>query len=102
MKTRCFSRGNENEGVHVEFSVRHHPLRIPIPMLEKKTRKRYVVRETSDFTRNKFWLASCFSEIKKPNKYCLGNQTKFLIFLRNNRVCMIDPYKARKSWSSRT
>ncbi len=36
MKTRCFSRGNENQGVHVEFSVRHHPLRIPIPMLEKK------------------------------------------------------------------
>jgi hypothetical protein len=22
MKTRCFSRGNENQGVHVEFSVR--------------------------------------------------------------------------------
>jgi hypothetical protein len=36
MKTRCFSRGNENQGVHVEFSVRHHPLQIPIPMLEKK------------------------------------------------------------------
>ena len=36
MKTRCFSRGNENQGVHVEFSVHHHPLRIPIPMLEKK------------------------------------------------------------------
>ena len=33
-------------------------------------------------------LASCFSKIKKPNKYCLGNQTKFLIFLRNNRDCM--------------
>jgi hypothetical protein len=26
-------------------------------------------------------LASWFSKIKKPNKYCLGNQTKFLIFL---------------------
>jgi hypothetical protein len=36
MKTRCNSRGNENQGVHVEFSVRHHPLQIPIPMLEKK------------------------------------------------------------------
>ncbi len=36
MKTRSFSRGNKNQGVHVEFSVRHHPLRIPIPMLEKK------------------------------------------------------------------
>ena len=36
MKTRCFSRGNENQGVQVEFSVRHHPLRIPIRMLEKK------------------------------------------------------------------
>jgi hypothetical protein len=36
MKTRCFSRGNENQDVHVEFSVRHHPLQIPIPMLEKK------------------------------------------------------------------
>ncbi len=38
MKTRRFSRRNENQGVHVEFSVRHHPLRIPIPMLEKKIR----------------------------------------------------------------
>ncbi len=74
MKTRCFSRGNENQGVHVEFSVRHHPLRIPIPILEKKTRKRYVVRESSDFTRNKFWLASYFSKIKKPNNHFLGNQ----------------------------
>ena len=37
MKTHCFSRGNENQGVHVEFSVHHHPLQIPIPMLEKKT-----------------------------------------------------------------
>ncbi len=40
---------------------------------------------------------------KKPNKYCLGNQTKFSIFLRNNSDCMVvDPYKARKSWSSCT
>ncbi len=38
MKTRCFSRGNENQGVHVEFSARHYPLQIPIPMLEKKIR----------------------------------------------------------------
>ncbi len=38
MKTHCLSRGNENQDVHVEFSVRHHPLRIPIPMLEKKIR----------------------------------------------------------------
>ncbi len=74
MKTRCFSRGNENQEVHVEFSVRHHPLRIPIPMLEKQTRKRYVVRESSDITRNKFWLASCFSKKKKPNSHFLGNQ----------------------------
>ncbi len=36
MKTRHFLRGNENQGVHVEFSVRYHPLQIPIPMLEKK------------------------------------------------------------------
>ncbi len=36
MKSRCFPRGNENRGVHVEFSVRQHPLQIPIPMLEKK------------------------------------------------------------------
>ncbi len=35
MKTR-FSHGNENQGVQVDFSVRHHPLQIPIPMLEKK------------------------------------------------------------------
>ncbi len=38
MKTRCFSRENENQGAHVEFSVRHHPLQLPIPMLEKKIR----------------------------------------------------------------
>ncbi len=43
---------------------------------------------------------SCFSKIKKPNKYCLGNQTKFLIFLRNDRDCMVvDPYKARKRYT---
>jgi hypothetical protein len=37
-----------------------------------------------------------FSKIKKPNKYCLRNQTKFSIFLRNNPDCMVvDPYKAR-------
>jgi hypothetical protein len=36
MKKRLFSRGNENQGVLIRFSVRHHPLRIPIPMLEKK------------------------------------------------------------------
>ncbi len=40
----------------------------------QKTRKRYVVRESSDFTRNMFWLASCFSKIKKPNSHFLGNQ----------------------------
>ena len=38
MKTRCLSRENKNQGVYVEFSVRHHPLRIPIPMLETKIR----------------------------------------------------------------
>jgi hypothetical protein len=38
MKIRCFSRGNENQGVHVKLSVHHHPLQIPIPMLEKKIR----------------------------------------------------------------
>ncbi len=36
MKKKFLSHGNENQGVHVEFSVRHHPLRLPIPMLEKK------------------------------------------------------------------
>ncbi len=45
-------------------------------------------------------LPSCFSKIKKPNKYCLGNQTKFLMFLRNNRDSMVvDPYKARKKYT---
>ncbi len=39
-------------------------------------------------------LASCFSKIKKPKKYCWGNKTKFLIFLRNNSDCMVvDSYK---------
>jgi hypothetical protein len=36
MTTRCISRGNEYQGVYVEFSVCHHPLQEPIPMLEKK------------------------------------------------------------------
>ncbi len=40
----------------------------------QKTRKRYVVRESSDFTRYMFWLASCFSKIKNPNSHVLGNQ----------------------------
>ncbi len=45
-------------------------------------------------------LASCFSKIKTPNKYCFGNQTKFLIFLRNYRNYMvIDQYKARKRYT---
>jgi hypothetical protein len=40
------------------------------------------------------------SKIKKTNKYCFGNQTKFLIFLRNNHDCMfVDPYKARKRYT---
>ncbi len=43
-------------------------------------------------------LASCFSKIKKLNKHCFGNQTKFSIFLRNNHDCMVaDPYKARNT-----
>jgi hypothetical protein len=45
-------------------------------------------------------LAICFSKIKKPGKYCLGNQTKLLIFLRNNHDCIVvDPYKARKKYT---
>ncbi len=39
------------------------------------TRKRYAVIESSDLTRNVFWLASCFSKIKKSNKNCSGNQS---------------------------
>ncbi len=39
------------------------------------TRKRYTVIESSDHMRNTFWLASCFSKIKKPNKHCSGNQS---------------------------
>jgi hypothetical protein len=39
------------------------------------TRKRYVVIESSDLTRNISWLASCFSKIKKPNKHCSENQS---------------------------
>ncbi len=39
------------------------------------TRKRYAVIESSDLKRNTFWLASCFSKIKKPNKHCSGNQS---------------------------
>jgi hypothetical protein len=39
------------------------------------TRKRYAVIESSDLMRNTFWLASCFSKIKKHNKHCSGNQS---------------------------
>ncbi len=39
------------------------------------TRKRYTVIESSDLMRNISWLASRFSEITKPNKYCSGNQS---------------------------
>ncbi len=42
--------------------------------LLKKIRKRYVVIESSDFTRNIYWLESCFSKIKKRNSQFLGNQ----------------------------
>ncbi len=54
MKTRCFSRGNENQGVHVEFSVHRHPLQIPIPMLEKKIQiqQENSYETTSNDTRN--------------------------------------------------
>ena len=46
-------------------------------------------------------LASCFSKIKTPNKYCFGNQTKFSIFPRNYRDCtVVDPYKARKRYTA--
>ncbi len=39
------------------------------------TRKRYTVIESLDLMRNKSWLASCFSKIKKPNKHCSGIQS---------------------------
>ncbi len=52
----------------------NHPLQIPIPMYKKK-----------------IWI---------QQEYCLGNQRKFLIFLRNDSVCMVvDPYKARKRYT---
>ncbi len=41
----------------------------------KKTRNRYVVIESSDFTRNIYWLECCFSKIKKMNSHILGNQS---------------------------
>jgi hypothetical protein len=48
------------------------------------TRKRYAVIESLDHTRNISWLASCFSNIKIPNKHCSGNQSVIA------RVCIID------------
>jgi hypothetical protein len=48
------------------------------------TRKRYAVIESSNHTRNIFWLASCFSKKKKPNKHCSGNQSVI------PGVCIID------------
>ncbi len=45
--------------------------------------KIFVVKEGTPDTTN------IVSQIKKPNKYCLGNQTKFAIFLRNNSDCMV-------------
>jgi hypothetical protein len=38
-------------------------------------RKRYAIIESSDLMRNIFWLASCFSKIKKLNKHCSGNES---------------------------
>ncbi len=43
-------------------------------------RKRYVVIESSDFTRNIFWLLSCFFKIKKLNSHFLGNQSEIAGF----------------------
>ncbi len=40
----------------------------------EETGKRYVVIESLDFTRNIFWLASCFFKIKKLNSHFLGIQ----------------------------
>ncbi len=42
----------------------------------KKTRQRYAVIESSDFTINIYWLESCFSKIKKTNSHFLGNQSR--------------------------
>jgi hypothetical protein len=39
------------------------------------TRKSYAEIESLEIMRNTFWLASCFSKIKKPNKHCSGNQS---------------------------
>ncbi len=51
-----------------------HPLQIPIPMYKKK-----------------IWI---------QQEYCLGNQRKLSIFLRNNRVCMVvNPYKTKKRYT---
>ncbi len=53
------------------------------------------VTSTSDRTRNKFWLASWFSKIKKPNKHYLGNLsviagvpnlTQFPIFILKSNI----------------
>ncbi len=46
--------------------------------------KKYAVIESLDLMRNISWLASCFSEIKKPNKNCSGNQSVIA------GVCIID------------
>ncbi len=43
--------------------------------------------ESLDLTRNIFWLASCFSKIKKLNSHFLGNQSGiagFPIFILNS------------------
>jgi hypothetical protein len=49
-----------------------------------KTRKRYVVIESSDFKRNIFWLASRFFKIKNQIIHFLGNQSGIA------GVCIID------------
>jgi hypothetical protein len=39
-------------------------------------------------------------KIQIQQEYCLGNQRKLSIFLRNDPVCMVvDPYKARKRYT---
>ncbi len=44
-------------------------------LIYRKQERDTVVMESLDFTRNIYWLESCFSKIKKTNSHFLGNQS---------------------------
>ncbi len=51
-----------------------------------KIKKRYVVIESSDFTRNIYWLESCFSKIKNTDSHFLKGRKWQIPHLRSFEI----------------